>query len=121
MAEPVLYRGIRQPLPATLRTHGLDAPAWRVMVEECPLDRAGDATCMACGIKPKNLILNIDHEHVRGYKKGTDEFKRQHHRGLVCHMCNRYRLARGATARVLRMAADYLDAYTERRRRWLQK
>jgi hypothetical protein len=119
MSEPILYRGIRQPLSGTLKTHGLDVEAWQLMADECPVDKDGNAGCMACEVRPKNLILNIDHEHVRGYKAGSDAFKRQHHRGLVCHMCNRYRLARGATARVLRAAADYLDAYREGRRPWL--
>jgi hypothetical protein len=119
--EVVLYYGLRTPLPITLAKHGLDVKAWQRMVYECPVDDEGNAGCMACGIRPKNLILNIDHEHVRGYANGSDEFKRQHHRGLVCHMCNRYRLARGATSLVLRTAAAYLDLYIQRRRSWLSK
>jgi len=118
MTELTLYRGIREPLPATLKNHGLTVELWRTMLDACPRDRQGNAGCMACGKRPKNLILNIDHEHVRGYKRGSDMFKRLYIRGLVCHMCNRYRLARGATAEVLRGAADYLDRYTEGPRPW---
>jgi hypothetical protein len=115
MSEVVFYRGLRTPLLATRRKHGLAVLAWQKLVDMCPMDQAGRALCMACGIHPTNDILNIDHEHVRGYAKGTDEFKRRHHRGLVCHMCNRYRLARGATAAILRGAAAYLDRYEERK------
>ena len=121
MSETVLYRGIRQPLPVTLRNHGLDIPQWQRMIDACPRDSHGNAGCMACGKRPKNLILNIDHEHVRGYKRGSDEFKQKHHRGLVCHMCNRYRLARGATPEVLHGAAIYLERYLEGRQPWLFK
>jgi len=97
------------PTALTLKKHGLDEHAWRVI-----LDRQR-GVCGACGTLPPSLRLNLDHEHVRGYAKMSDENKRKYHRGLLCMMCNRYRLARGATFQNLQGAANYLRAYENRR------
>jgi len=53
---------------------------------------------------------------VRGYWDMQPERKRLYHRGLVCYMCNKFRLARGATAENLLKASEYLRAYQERKR-----
>lgn len=97
------------PTEATLAKHGLDLDLWY----EIALRQ--DFVCGACGTLPKNQRLNIDHEHVRGYYNMDPEDQRKYHRGLLCHMCNRYRLARGASVANLRGAADYLERYERRR------
>ncbi len=101
---------ILRPTDPTLKRHGLTEELWRAM-----LDRQG-GVCGACGKEPPSHKLNIDHEHVRGYWDMQPERKRLYHRGLVCYMCNKFRLARGATAENLLKASEYLRAYQERKR-----
>lgn len=96
---------IQQPTDVTLKKHGLTSELWREM-----LDRQG-GVCGACGHEPPSSRLNIDHEHIRGYAKMLAEKKREYHRGLLCYMCNKYRLARGSTVENLQGASDYLRRY----------
>jgi hypothetical protein len=100
---------ILQPTDVTLKKHGLTPDEWRAM-----LDRQG-GVCGACGTEPPSHRLNIDHEHVRGYWDMPAERKRKYHRGLVCYMCNKYRLARGATVDNLARASRYLANYAARK------
>jgi len=102
---------ILQPTDTTLKRHGLTPELWLVMIE------AQGWVCGACGTVPPSKRLNIDHEHVRGYWDMSAERKRKYHRGLVCYMCNKFRLARGATAENLLKASEYLRAYAERKAR----
>jgi hypothetical protein len=103
--------GIKEPTPATLKRHGLTVQQWREM-----LDRQ-DGQCSLCpaGHLPPSRILNIDHEHVRGYWDMQPERKRRYHRGLVCYWHNKNFLARGATPELFDRAAAYLRAYQERK------
>jgi len=100
---------VRQPTDPTLKKHGLTPELWREM-----LDRQG-GVCGACHRAPPSQKLNVDHEHVRGYYDMPPERRRQYHRGLICYMCNKFRLARGATVENLEGAAVYLRAYESRK------
>lgn len=97
------------PTKATLQKYGLVEETWRVI-----LDRQG-GVCGACHKEPKSHRLTIDHEHVRGWAKMATADRPPFVRGLLCYMCNHYRLARGATVSNLRGGADYLEAYAARR------
>ncbi len=110
---------IKRPSPDTMARYGFGyGPAalsndayedWRLLL----LSQGG--VCGACGHLPPALRLNVDHEHVRGWKDMPSEKRRLYVRGLLCYMCNHYRLARGATVDNLRGAADYLERYEERK------
>ena len=99
---------VLRPAPATLDKYGLSYGEWKAI-----LDRQG-GVCGACGRLPPSLKLNIDHEHVRGWKQMPPEKRKLYVRGLLCFTCNHYRLARGATPENLRGAADYLAAFLAR-------
>ena len=101
--------GIVIPTPNTLKKYGLTFEAW-----EAILARQG-GVCGACGEIPGSRKLFVDHEHVKGWKDMPDEKRRLYVRGLVCYMCNKYRLARGATPVRLLRAAEYLARYLERK------
>lgn len=109
MTEKTFYLGIQVPTPATLNRYGLTVEAWQAHVE-----RQGGA-CGACAKVPTTARLNIDHEHVRGWKAMATKDRAQYVRGLLCYMCNHYRLARGATVANLQGAARYLREYEERK------
>ena len=97
------------PTAPTLKKHGLTLELWQEL-----LGVQGGA-CGACGKVPKSNKLNIDHEHVRGYYSMEPELRRTFIRGLVCYMCNKFRLARGSTAENLLHASMYLRDYAERK------
>jgi hypothetical protein len=94
-----------QPTKSTLRKYGLTVEEWQSI-----LDSQGGA-CGACGRVPPSRRLNIDHQHVRGWKAMDPVIRATYVRGLLCYMCNSQRLARGATVENLRGAADYLERY----------
>ena len=100
---------VKVPTDATLKRHGLDVASWGRI-----LQRQGFA-CGICGKVPKSRILNIDHQHVRGYKDMPAEQKRRYHRGLLCFQCNRHIVSRVATPAKLRAGAEYLEAYEVRK------
>ena len=109
MTEKTFYLGIQVPTPATLNKYGLTVEDWQWFVD----DQGG--ACGACAKVPTTARLNIDHEHVRGWKTMPTAERKQYVRGLLCYMCNHYRLARGATVANLRGASDYLQRYAERK------
>jgi len=100
---------ITVPTKMTLNKYGLTPETWQVI---CDRQRGA---CGACGKVPKTNRLVIDHEHVRGWKAMPTKDRPQYVRGMLCYMCNHYRLARGATAANLRGAANYLDDYVIRK------
>ena len=54
-------------------------------------DQQGGA-CAICGISPKRLL--IDHEHLPGYKKLPTRERARAVRGLLCWVCNLYRVGK---------------------------
>jgi hypothetical protein len=96
------------PRPATLAKYGLGLYDW----SDLALDQGGK--CKVCHKLPKSGRLVIDHEHVKGWKKMPPDQRRKYVRGLLCWTCNRYFLARGATVKKMRAAADYLIEYETR-------
>lgn len=100
---------IAVPTKATLQKYGLTVETWRVILDR----QRGE--CGACHKVPTSFRLAIDHEHVRGWKAMKTEDRPQYVRGLLCYMCNHYRLARGATIDNLAGASQYLADYAERK------
>ena len=109
---PKTYMGIMVPTQATLMKYGGSFPRWTALL------KAQGGRCGACKTIPPSHKLNIDHQHVRGFKNLLPISKWKYVRGLVCYMCNHYRVARGATPENLRGAADYLERYLWRRDGW---
>lgn len=98
---------IRVPRPQTLKIYGLKLEDWQAILAR------QNGACGACGNVPKSGKMSIDHQHVRGWKDMKAEDRRQYVRGLLCYMCNHYRLARGATVSNLEGAAAYLRRYEQ--------
>ena len=100
---------VQVPTPATLKKYGLSEAEW------CLLLADQDGGCGACGKVPSTGRLYIDHEHLRGWSKMKPEERTKYVRGLLCYMCNKFRLARGATVENLLGAAHYLERYQARK------
>lgn len=104
-------RGIRPPLPATLRRYGLTADEWLGLLA------AQGWKCTPCGRKAGGaLLLNTDHEHVPGWKKLPPEERKRFVRGVLCARCN-WRVVMDPTppALYVERLAGYLHAYEARR------
>lgn len=98
------------PTRQTFERYGLSRDEWVTLLAE------QNGVCGVCGSVPDGGTLHIDHEHVRGWKKLAPEDKKRYVRGLVCWYDNTNLLRIGSTPARLRAAAQYLEAYTERRR-----
>lgn len=74
----------------------------------------GHGGCWVCGRLPMNRALHVDHFHVRGFKKLPPEQKRQHIRGLLCGICNRFYVGKGVTVVIAEGVAVYLKRFRDR-------
>lgn len=101
--------GIITPSTATLRKYGLDEADFVTMVER------QEGGCAICRLVPTKGRLNIDHEHVRGWKKMPPEKRKIYVRGLLCYMCNHYLMGRGSTMQKHINAAQFIRDYKVRR------
>lgn len=106
---PRFFLGIQVPRQETLVKYGLTEADWMAI-----LTRQG-GHCGACHKVPTSKRMNIDHEHIRGWAKMKTADRKPFVRGLLCYMCNHYRLARGATVENLIGAGQYLNAYNARK------
>ena len=106
---PHFYLGIQVPRQETLVKYGLDETEWMKILER------QNGKCGACHKVPTSGRMNIDHEHIRGWSKMKTADRKPFVRGLLCYMCNHYRLARGATIENLAGASGYLSAYAARK------
>jgi len=110
------------PSAKTLARYGLSAEEWLAILER------QFGVCAVCGRlpnPPKPRLLksgevrqlgpqfNIDHDHIKGFKKLPPEKRKQHVRGVVCHYCNRFLLARITLLKAEAVVA-YLTAHNER-------
>jgi len=91
------------PSAATLAKYGLTADEWLAIFE-----RQG-GVCAVCRKLPSTGRLNVDHEHVKGWKKLPADERKKYVRGLLCYVCNHRVLTRGVTVERLRGAVEYLS------------
>jgi hypothetical protein len=91
------------PSAAVLKKYGITIENWLAMYE------AQGGRCAICGVDPPSGRLNVDHDHVRGWKKMPDGERAKHVRGLLCWTCNLYIVGRGVTVERLRAALAYLQ------------
>jgi DNA-directed RNA polymerase subunit RPC12/RpoP len=95
------------PSKATLQRYGITEEEWQVLYDKY------DGTCHICR-KPA-ARLNVEHEHVRGWKQMPPDERKQYIRGLACFVCNHRILTRGVTIEKLRNAVRYLEEYEQRK------
>jgi len=96
------------PTAATLKKYGWTESDYRYQW------KLQDGLCGLCGQELEGKRVNIDHEHVRGWKRMRPERRRLFIRSLLHARCNRFLLGPtyyGFRAEHFRLAADYLDRY----------
>ena len=94
---------MKPPTPATLKKYGLTIGEWMTMWHK------HNGNCHVC-LKPSKR-LNIEHEHVKGWKKMPPDERKKYVRGLACYICNNRILTKGVTLERLRNAVKYLEEY----------
>jgi hypothetical protein len=94
---------LRPPSALTLRKYGLTLVLW------LELAKRQNHVCAVCRKLPKTGLLNIDHEHVKGWKKMLPEERVKWVRGLLCHWCNRTYCSRGITVERAQNVITYLS------------
>ena len=97
------------PSTKTLDKYGLSRLDW------ISLAMRQGGVCGVCGKLPESGRLNVDHDHVRGYKKMSQVQKRLYVRGLLCYVCNKFFAMRGMTEEKACKLVKYLASYAERR------
>ncbi len=103
--------GFRMVIPTnvTLRKYGLTEERYAF------LWRLQSGLCGLCNAPLEGKRVNIDHQHVRGWKKMSSDRRRTYIRALLHARCNRFLLGPtfyGFKAEHFRMAADYLDRHS---------
>lgn len=103
------FVGVLIPSKQTLSRYGLVISDWQQMVVE----QVG--LCAVCGKAPRNGRFNIDHDHVRGWKKMEPSERRKHVRGLICPFCNHYCVGRYMTVERSKRILAYLELHEEKK------
>ena len=99
----------------TLEKYGMDEGDYRMYYE------AQDGVCAVCEKPPKEgKTLNVDHEHVKGWKKMPPEKRKKFVRGLLCFYCNRFYLSKAMTIPKAEKIKKYLEAYNVRQGKVIQ-
>lgn len=105
-SEPVTFTcGVKDASERTLKKYGWTIEDWRKQI------KAQDGICPICKGRRERMV--IDHEHVRGWKKMSDEKRRLYVRGVVCWFCNLYYLCRGMNAQKAENIIRYMRNYQE--------
>ena len=106
-----LGESLKIPKQVTLDKYGLSEGEWG------ELWCKHDGRCHVCG-KPESeestRAMHTDHEHVKGWKKMPPEERKLYIRGLLCYMCNRFRVTRGTTLESAMGLVRYLEDYENR-------
>jgi len=97
------------PTKATLKKYGLSKEEWIALYNKY------DGACHVCLTKYPSDRLNVEHEHVEGWKQMPPEEKKKYVRGLACYVCNHRILTRGVTIEKLENAIRYLKDYEKRK------
>ena len=95
------------PTDNTLRKYGLTRLDFDMLLQ------TQGGVCAICKRKP-NGRWNVDHFHIRGWKKRKPEVRKRYVRGVVCWTCNRYFLAKGITIERAQNVVRYLQQFEER-------
>ena len=98
------------PSMPTLKKYGLSVEEWTDLYNKF------EGCCHVC-LKPQSpestRAFHTDHEHVKGWDKMPPDERKLYVRGLLCYMCNRFRVTRGTTLEAARGLVRYLEDYEE--------
>lgn len=108
---------VRLPTKGTLDRYGLTLDEWLGYLGVTK-ETKDEAKCPVCDNRPPSGRFVTDHEHVRGWKDMARDVRKRYVRGVVCTTCNHFILTRYGTPAKHRGAADYLEAYEQRKRGW---
>lgn len=95
------------PSERTCAKYGLTQEDWMLI-----LKRQG-WECAICGIQGE-VLWNIDHEHVAGWHKMSDEDRALHVRGILCFRCNKWHAPSRSSTKLAKNFAKYITAYEKR-------
>lgn len=99
---------IREPSLATLKRYGLSLTEWKDIIT-----RQG-YRCPICK-RPLEKTTNIEHLHVKNWKKYPANIRKLYVRGVTDWLCNHYYLGKGITLERAKNVVEYLDAFEKRR------
>ncbi len=100
---------VHPPKVTTLKKYGLTRQEWiAILLRQ-------DMVCAVCHKAPKSGKLNVDHEHVKGWKKMSAPERKKYVRGLLCFVCNFRYLSKGMNLDRARHTVSYLSAYESRK------
>lgn len=99
---------LKRPTQTTLDKYGLSYTDWLEIAQR------QEFVCAICHKLPKSGRLNIDHEHVKGWKKMPPEQRKIYVRGLLCYMDNKYFMARGMSVVRAINIKEYIERYQDR-------
>jgi hypothetical protein len=89
----------------TLAKYGLTAQDFKIML----YNQGG--VCGICKKESTSGRLNVDHEHIKGWKKLPPEERKKYCRGLLCYICNNRLMTKGVTEEKLLSAVYYMQRY----------
>ncbi len=96
------------PSPATLKKYGLDKHDYLTIAER------QNYCCPICENELRKRS-NIDHFHVKNWKKMPPEVRKLYVRGVTCWVCNHYYLGRAITVQKAQNVLKYLEEFEKRR------
>lgn len=99
---------MKVPTKSTLKKYGLSEQDYLDIVE-----RQGNV-CPICKL-PMDKTTNIDHWHVKDWKKFPPEIRKLFVRGVVHWFCNHYYLGKGITVERAKNLVKYLEDFEKRR------
>ena len=75
--------------------------------------------CPICKKEPKTgtpIEFNVDHAHVKGWKKLPPEERKLYVRGIVCNWCNRSYISKAISVIKAKNIIEYLTDFENRRK-----
>ena len=98
---------LKLPTPATLKKYGLTeqdyTTIWISQNGQCPI----------CG-NPLTKRTNIDHFHVKNWKKLSADERKKYVRGILCFFCNKYYLGKAISVKKARKVVIYLQKFEDK-------
>lgn len=99
---------IKEPSPSTLKKYGLSLNDWKEILTQqgykCPICK-----------RVLEKTTNIDHYHVRNWRKMTPEHRKLWVRGVTCWFDNKNYMAKGITIEKSKAVTEYLEAFERRK------
>jgi len=99
----------RIPVNKTLNIYGITRYEWLSLLN------AQGWRCGCCG--KERQLWNIDHEHVKGWKKLSRPERKKFVRGILCWRCNKLVVGSHLTYEESKKITTYLRLYVARKKR----